>query len=350
MKTFKKITAAALALVMIFLLAACSSGSTDDIIDIITVNIGIITNGDNEKDDYASTHFSAFKTAYDVSGAGDSQITKEENVSPTDTDAIDYAMTDLVERGCRLIIGTDQGYYTELLKYAREEDNQNIFFAAIADYSQPEPPEKNMISVVINKYESEYLEGVIAGLSSQSGKIGYVSDKAYYELDYADVNAFYLGAKSVNKNAAVSVVVTDDVKAGVEKVIAAGCDIVYSRNYVVNEETGETFFTVPESLQKGMTLNKIESDGKATFISGPIINLDFIYTQIIDNTVNNKFDELSTRKWDIKAGALDVFPAADENIKNTVDTLKEKFYQGEDVIGMTLDQLNAAYLDGVAEI
>lgn len=347
MKLAKKLAAVALVIVMIFLLGACSN-ETEDILDISTVNIGIITKGDIEDDDYSSVHFDAFRTAYEFSGAGGSQITKEQNVSPADVNAMEYAMTDLVERGCRIVVGTHQGYYSELLKYAQQEDNQNIFFAAIADYNQPEPAEENMVAVVIKKYESEYLEGVMAGMSSKSGKIGYVSDKTYYELDNADVNAFLLGAKSVNSSASVSLVITDNVKAGIDKVIAAGCDVVYSRNYTVNEETGEKFFTVPDSLSKAMALNKV--DGEKEFISGSVVNLDYIYTQIIDDTVNDKFADLNERTWGIKDGAVDVAPAADTAVKNAVDALKDRFNKGEDVIGMTLEQLNASYLDGVSEI
>lgn len=348
MSIAKKITAAALVVVMIFLFAACGN-KTEDILDISTVNIGFITNGDIEEDDYASVHFKAFETAYDLSGAGGSQITKEQNVSPSDEKAIEYAMTDLVERGCRIIIGTHQGYYNELLKYARDDENQKIFFAAIADYNQPEPPEENMVAVVIKKYEAEYLEGIIAGLSSKTGKIGYVSDKSYYDLDNADVNAFLLGAKSVNGSAAVSLVVTDNVKEGVSKVIAAGCDVVYSRNYVANEETGETFFTVPASLSKSMTLNKIDGE-KREFISGSVINLDYIYTQIITDTVNDKFADLNARTWGVKDGAVDVSPAADQAIKAKVDAVKDSFNQGADVIGKDMKELNASLLDGITEI
>ena len=128
MKLAKKLAAVALVIVMIFLLGACSN-ETEDILDISTVNIGIITKGDVEDDDYSSVHFDAFRTAYEFSGADGSQITKEQNVSPADVNAMEYAMTDLVERGCRIVVGTHQGYYSELLKYAQQEDNQNIFFA-----------------------------------------------------------------------------------------------------------------------------------------------------------------------------------------------------------------------------
>ena len=346
MNIAKKFAALALAVVMIFLLAACSN-NTEDILDISTVNIGIITKGDVEDDDYSSVHFNAFRTAYESSGA--SQVTKEQGVSPADVNAMEYAMTDLVERGCRIVFGTHQGYYSELLKYAQQEENQKIFFAAIADYNQPEPPEENMAAIVIKKYESEYLEGVMAGLSSESGKIGYVSDKSYFELDNADVNAFLLGAKSVNGGAAVSLVITDNVKDGIDKVIAAGCDVVYSRNYTVNEETGEKFFTVPDSLSKGMTLNKVKGDSRE-FISGSVVNLEYIYTQILTDTVNDKFADLNSRTWGIKDGAVDVSPAKDAAVKNAVDALKTRFNNGEDVIGMSLEQLNASYVEGVSEI
>ncbi len=349
MSLTKKILAAVLVVALVFLLAACNNDA-ENALDISTINIGIITNGDNEETDSARTQFNAFRTAYETAGASKSRVTTEENVSTTDVKDMEAAMTDLVERGCRLVIGTDPGYYTELIKYAKDENNQKIFFAALADYEQTEPAEKNMVALILRNYETAYLEGIAAGMSSATGKIGYVADTAFAMFETADVNAFYLGAKSVNPNANVLLVKTDDVKAGIDKLTAAKCDVVYSRNCVTNEEDGTTYFTVPASVADCMTVNKINPDGTTVYVSGAVQNLDFVYTQVITNTVNEKFDSLGGHTWGIKEGAMDVAPAADAAIKAKTDEVKAQFIEGADVIGKPLDQLNAAFESGVSEV
>ncbi len=336
MNLTKKLTAVLLVVIMIFCFASCSGSEEENTLDIGTINIGLVSPGNVEESDYSKLHYDCFKSAYSFCGAGDGQVTLEENVTPKDSKAMEAAMTDLVERGCRLIVGTDFGYYDEFVKYAensaKDTENPIAYFAVIGSYTQNAPKSDNLAVLKIASQESEYLQGVTAGLSTKSGKIAYVADSTFGTLQNTDVNAFVAGVKSVKGDAEIFFVKTDDVKAGIEKATAKGCDIVYSRNYVVNEEEGEMFFNVPESVSSTMTLNKITKDG-TEFISGTSYNLDVLYTKVVLNTVNEKFSELSKFTWGIKDGIVDVYPASDATIKKTVDEIKDKIIKGEDVVG-----------------
>ena len=131
-----------------------------------------------------------------------------------------------------------------------------------------------------------------------------------------------------------------DVKAGVDKAIENKCDVVYSRNFVVDEETGETFFTVPESVANVMTVNKITKDGNE-YVSGTSLNIDFLYTKVVLNTVNDKFADLANFTWGIKDGVLDVAPAADAKVKAAVDAAKAEFMSGKNAVGAEASELSA---------
>ena len=79
--------------------------------------------------------------------------------------------------------------------------------------------------------EPRYLSGMIAGLMTKSNKLGYVAAYPYTEVKIG-INAFALGAQSVNPNATVSVVYINswndpaNEKAAAESLLAQGCDII----------------------------------------------------------------------------------------------------------------------------
>lgn len=339
MNLAKKITAVLLVIIMIFCFAACgASDEAEAALDIGTINIGFIATGDIEEDPFSAMHYNLFKSAYGLSGAGDGQVTIEENVPAGDTAAMEAAIADLVARGCRLVVGIDPSYHDEFVKYAK--DNSNIFFAVPGTYEKGSEVSENLAVLNVNYFETEYLQGIAAGLSSENGKIAYVADKTFGTTQTADINAFAKGVKSVKADAKVFCINADDVKAGVDKAIENKCDVVYSRNFVVDEETGETFFTVPESVANVMTVNKITKDGNE-YVSGTSLNIDFLYTKVVLNTVNDKFADLANFTWGIKDGVLDVAPAADAKVKAAVDAAKAEFMSGKNAVGAEASELSA---------
>lgn len=338
MNLAKKLTAVLLIIAMIFCFAACgASDEAESELDIGTINMGFIVTGTVDEDDFSTLHHNLFKTAYELSGAGDGQVTVENNVAANDTDAMNKALDDLSARGVRLIIGTDYSYCKELTTYAKE--NSDIFFAVLGDYENGSSVKDNVAVLNVKTYQTEYLQGIAAGLSTDAGKVAYVCDTTFGTTQNADINAFALGVKSVNADAEVFLINTDDVKVGVDKAIETECDVIYSRNYIANEETGETFFTVPESLATVMTLNKITKDGNE-FISGTSLNLDFLYTKVVLNTVNETFGDLANFNWDIKDGTLSVSPAKDAKVKTAVDNAIAEFEAGKNPMGVEVNELS----------
>lgn len=321
MSLTKKITAILLVLVMMLAFASCSTEEESTELDIGTINIGVIYNGTmDEEGTLANKHYAAFENAYSSAGAGGGQINQRDGVVPGDADAMATTMADLIARGCKLIVTTDPGYYADAVEYAKQ--NPDIFFAAMADYGEAQQELSNLATFDVRTFESEYLAGMMAGAASASGKIGYVAENE----SPVDVNAFADGAKATNPAAAVSLVVTEDVKAGVEAVEKAGCDTVYSRNFAVDEE-GTMYFDVPNSVANDMCVNTLGENGK--FITASCMNLERVYTKIITDTVNEKFDDVKGYSAGVKEGAVDVRPAEDEAVKAKVNAEKDKLFAGE---------------------
>lgn len=354
MNLAKKLTAVLLAVAMIFAFSACSlTEDNSDILDIGTINIGVILSGDIDDDSTLSNKiYGAFTSACNSAGAGDNQINEQTKVKPGDTAAMDKAMTDIIARGCRLIVGTDSGYYADFEKYAK--NNSNIFFVLLTDYDAADSDIENFTVFHMNTYESDYILGAMASMSSASGKIGYVTD-ADSAISKADINAFLLGAQSVNPNATVSLACVkdgeSDSSAAVKTLTDAGCDVLYTKNYETGEDDAkEPYFTAPDSVGNERCLIKLVNS-KPEFVSATHVNYETAFTKIVTDTVNEKFAGLAGYSAGIKDGAVDIRPADDAKLKDAANKIKDKLYEGSDILGgKNVKDLCAGYLNGITEL
>lgn len=105
----------------------------------------------------------------------------------------------LVASGHKMVFTTSFGYMNQTIKVAKR--NPNNLFEHATGYKQA----KNVSTYVGRFYEGRYIAGVIAGKMSKTNKIGYVASFPIPEV-VRGINAFILGARSVNPDMTISVV------------------------------------------------------------------------------------------------------------------------------------------------
>ena len=106
------------------------------------------------------------------------------------------------ENGNKLIFGTSFGYMNYMQKLAKEYPD--VKFEHATGYKTA----PNMTNYNIRFYEGRYLAGMLAGGATKSNIIGYVAPFPIPEV-LQGINAFTLGAKSVNPNIQVKVIWTN---------------------------------------------------------------------------------------------------------------------------------------------
>ncbi|MDC1383452.1 BMP family ABC transporter substrate-binding protein [Candidatus Puniceispirillum sp.] len=132
---------------------------------------------------------------------------------------------ELAKKGNSIIFTTSFGYMDPTIKVAKEFPN--VKFEHISGYKRA----ANVATGNIRYYEGRYVQGVVAGLTTKSNKIGYLASFPIPEV-IQGINAFALGLRSVNPDANLSVIWVnswyDPVKeADAAKVhIAEGADIL----------------------------------------------------------------------------------------------------------------------------
>ncbi len=117
-----------------------------------------------------------------------------ENVNPRDRPGLDISamVNDLVARGAKLIIAASYDMRDGILKAAREHPDVCFVHIAGDDVLTGNAP-GNMSNLMCRKYWSSLMAGLAAGLTTRSGKIGYVGAKIGSETLRITSSA-YLGA------------------------------------------------------------------------------------------------------------------------------------------------------------
>ena len=155
---------------------------------------------------------------------GDAVVTTYVESVPEGQDAA-RVMRSMIADGADMIFTTSFGYMNQTLQVAKEHP-EVIFEHATGYKTAPN------VSVYSSRfYEGRYIQGVIAAHMSKTGKAGYIASFPIPEV-IRGINAFYLGASSIDPNFDIDVVWVntwyDPGKEanGAKVLIAEGVDII----------------------------------------------------------------------------------------------------------------------------
>ncbi len=121
-----------------------------------------------------------------------------ESVPESAADA-ERVFRDLASQGNKLIFGTTFGYQDAMLKVAK--DFPEVHFEHATGFKNA----ANLAQYDARTYEGAYLAGVVAGEMTKSNKLGVVASVPIPEV-IRNINAFTLGAQSVNPKISTKVV------------------------------------------------------------------------------------------------------------------------------------------------
>lgn len=135
------------------------------------------------------------RKAIETAFPGRVETTFIESVPEADSDR---AIEQLARTGHKLIFTTSFGYMEPTLRVAKKYPNVNF------EHATGFKRDKNVATYSAKFHEGRYIAGKIAGKMTKSNTIGYVGAFPIPEV-IAGINAFYLGAKSVNPNVKIRV-------------------------------------------------------------------------------------------------------------------------------------------------
>ncbi len=296
MRTSLKLVAACAALASIFALTACDDkGSTAKkaeptkaVAEAKTdakepLKIGFVYVAPIADVGYTKQHDIGRLYAIEKIGKDKITTTYVENV-PETADA-ERVIRQMVNDGNKLIFGTSFGYMNYMQKLAKEYPDVK-FEHATGYKSAP-----NMTNYNIRFYEGRYLAGMLAGGTTKSNVIGYVAPFPIPEV-LQGINAFTLGAKSVNPNIQVKVVWTNawydppkDTDSA-KTLLGQGADILTQHT--------NTSAVASAAEAAGKMVIPYNSDMKSVApnaqIAALVLNWGPYYEKKIKQTLENKWD------------------------------------------------------------
>ena len=167
------------------------------------MTIGFIYVG--PKDDYGYNQAHAAGAAAVAKKFSWVKLVEEANVP--ETTAVAESMRSMIDiDGAKALFPTSFGYFDpHILKLAKDYPDVQFFHAG-GLYKEGVTP-KNIGSYFGYIDEAQYIAGIVAALTSKTGKLGFVAAKPIPQV-LRNVNSFTLGARSVKPSATTQVVFT----------------------------------------------------------------------------------------------------------------------------------------------
>jgi basic membrane protein A len=215
-------------------------------------------------------------------------VVEEENVP--ETDAVAKSMESMINLdGANLILATSFGYYKPfVVDLAAKYPNVTFRHAAPLWNKETDPANAGSYFPYLN--QAHYVNGVAAGLSSPTGKIGFVAAKPIPSV-LSNINSVLLGARSVNPNATVQVIFTGEWSLPVREaeatnaLVDAGCDVITchvdSPKVVIETAEGRGVKTCGHNASQA-------SLGPKGFITGAEYKWETIYKSYADDIAAGK--------------------------------------------------------------
>lgn len=168
------------------------------------LTVGVIYVG--PRDDYGYNQAQAEAAAALKKMAG-VKVVEEENVP--ETAAVQKTMAGMIAQdGATLLFPTSFGYFDPHV-LAVAPKSPDVRFAHCGGLWTEGKHPKNAASYFGYIDECQYLNGVVAGHMSKTGKLGFIAAKPIPQV-LRNINAFTLGARSVNPKATTQVIFTGD--------------------------------------------------------------------------------------------------------------------------------------------
>ena len=213
------------------LLAGCGNGGNNEQpsggegtgIAVEDVKVGVIHIGDPATGSgYSYTHDQGIVAMQETLGLSDEQIVRKNNIDDTDTTAIENAMNECIEEGCNIIFATSWGYMDTCEALAAEYPN--VFFSHATGYKSNGTNFNHYFGRI---YQARYLSGIVAGMKTETNKIGYVSAMGSENGECTSgIDAFAMGVASVEVKVTNSWYDPEGEGQAAQALIDDGCDVI----------------------------------------------------------------------------------------------------------------------------
>ena len=289
------------------------------------VKIGLILTGKISDEGWNGMHYQGVNSACESLGV---KLIVKENVEEGTGKCV-RAIDELVKEDVGMIILSSYAYPTEV-KDTIQKYPEVSFYGISAEYYS-----ENMTSYFGRMYQARYLAGIVAGMKTESNIIGYVAAMPNSEVNRG-INAFALGVKSVNPDATVNVIWTNEWESpekekGAVRVLIdeVGADLItYHQNqhYVAQEADAAGVFSIG--------YNAVAEGLSEKYLTAAVWNWNELYYQIIREHLQGRSNSVKRHWFGIHTGVVTLSECSElvgEDIMRQVTQAEEELSSGDKV-------------------
>jgi basic membrane protein A len=292
------------------------------------LTVGFIYVGSRQDYGYNQAHATAAGRLQGI------KLREEENVP--ETVAVQKTMESMINLdGAKVLFPTSFGYFDPHILAIAAKYPEVSFLHCGGLYAEGKHP-KNVGSYFGYIDEAEYVAGIVAGSTSKTKKLGFIAAKPIPQV-LRNINAYALGARSVNPEVTVSVIFTGDWSLPVKEAEAANSLIDQGVDVLTSHVDSPK--VVIESAERrgiystGYHASQAELAPKG-YLTGAEWNWEKVYTGYLDKIRKGEpWDHLV--RGGLKEGFVKLSPygqAVSEDTKKKADAAKAALEGGTLVI------------------
>jgi len=293
--------------------------------------VGFVYVGPRDDFGYNQAHAEGAKSLAALPGL---KILEEEKVPETmDAQKTMESMINL--EGVKVLFPTSFGYYDpHILKVAAKYPDVTFLHCG-GVYDASKHP-KNVGTYFGYIDEAQYLNGVVAGYTSKTGKLGFIAAKPIPQV-LRNVNAFTLGARSVNPKIITTVVFTGDWSLPVKEADAAN-SLIDQGIDVLTMHVDSPKVIVQTAEKRGVYSAGYHTSQAALAPKGYLTGAEWNWAKVYEMYLSKI---KSGQPWEhlVRGGLRDGFvktspygPAVSAEAKAAADAIKAKMLDGSFVI------------------
>ena len=280
------------------------------------LKVGFIYIGDVSDMGYTYAHHQGTLAMQNALGLTDDQILIKKNIN--EDASCETAIRELIEQGCQIIFGTSFGYIDYMAEMA--EEFPEIIFSHCSGYKSNDTNYNNYFGRI---YEARYLSGIAAGLRTENNHLGYVAAfDTIPEVVYS-LNAFFLGAQSVNPDVTMTVKVTNSwydptaERQAADALVAAGCDVISQHC----DTTGPVVAAEEAGIWAVCYNADVSNVAPDAYLTAPIWNWGAYVTDAVQSVIDGTWVPENSLMG-MKEGLVDLAPLTANNVQGTEEAVE----------------------------
>ncbi len=312
--------------------AGSASGGTPSAAQ--TMTVGFVYVGPKDDYGYNQAHHEGAMVVAKLPGI---KIREEENVP--ETDAVQKTMESMVSLdGAKLLFPTSFGYFDPHILVEAKKFPDVTFFHCGGLYDATKHP-ANVGSYFGYIDEAQYVSGIVAGMTTKTNKLGFIAAKPIPQV-LRNINAFTLGARSVNPKATTAVVFTGDWSMPSKEADATN-SLADQGVDVITMHVDSPKIIVEQAEKRGIYVTGYHASqaplAPKGYLTGAEWNWGAVYTQYVTAMQTGKpFDHVAhLLRGGFKEGFIKMSPygaAVSDDAKKKADAAKAALTDGSLVI------------------